>query len=96
MRESFLFAYSLLGFALLVASPESVAFSTQGRGLLYTIESLDMLTDAVTQQSDGNYQITSSITIANQTHADILKLSLGVALRFAKGITLRIEGTHNR
>ncbi|MCZ6676786.1 MAG: tetratricopeptide repeat protein [Candidatus Poribacteria bacterium] len=79
----------LIGLSL----PVSADFSTSGRGVLYTIESLDAVTDAVTRQPDGNYRITSSITIANQTGADILQLTPGVALRFTRGSGLRIEGT---
>ena len=72
-----------LFFLLLFMSFDSDAadFSTQGRGILYTIESLDTLTDDVTHQPDGSYLITSSLIIANQSRPDILQLTPGAILR---------------
>ena len=74
------------------SSAESDDFATQGRGILYTIEVLDSLTEAVTRQSDGSYRITSSLVIANKSRPDILQLATGLTLRFSKGSSLQIEG----
>ena len=76
-----------------ISTANSDDFTTQGRGVLYTIESLDFLTEAVTRQSDGSYRITSSLIIAHKSRPDILQLSAGLTLRFSKGSSLRIAGT---
>ncbi len=91
-RFTFCLFACLVGFTLHSASI-AAGFSTSGRGILYTIESIDALTDAVTRQPDGSYQITSSLTIANHIRPDILQLSPGVTLRFAKGSALQVDGT---
>ena len=75
-----------------ISSAEGNNFTTQGRGILYTIEALDSLTEAVTRQSDGSYRITSSLVIANKSRQDILQLSSGLTLQFSKGSSLQIEG----
>ena len=85
--------FLLISVALFVASPASANFSTSGHGILYTVESLEPLTNAITRQPDSSYHITSNITIADRTRADILRLTPGVTLRFAKGSALWIEGT---
>ncbi|MBI1928840.1 right-handed parallel beta-helix repeat-containing protein, partial [Candidatus Poribacteria bacterium] len=91
-RFTFCLFACLFGFTL-HSAPIAAGFSTSGRGILYTIESIDALTDAVMRQPDGSYQITSSLTIANHIRPDILQLSPGVTLRFAKGSALQVDGT---
>ena len=67
-------------------------FSTPGRGDLYTIESLIQLSDAISQDVDGNYKIHTDIQISNNTKPDILKLEPGTSLKFVRNTTLKIDG----
>ena len=67
-------------------------FSTPGRGDLYTIESLIQLSDAISQDVDGNYEIHTDIQISNNTQPDILKLEPGTSLKFVQNTTLKIDG----
>jgi len=70
----------------------SWGFVSEGNGTRYNLETLDAATEEIERTTDGSYLIHSSITIANLEVPDVLTITPGALLKFARGAELRIKG----